>query len=456
MGRWPTVARGGPPVTARYLAVEALARQEQAGYSNLVLDAELRRCRPPLPARESAFATRIFYTVLERRNLLDWVLNRFLRRPVDRLDPPVRAILRAGLAQARYMAVPLPAAVNESVKLARAFGKTSAAGMVNAVLRRAAGFAATPEDFPALQDRLVHYYSLGPAVASLLLQQYGEEAEAMAAAFWVPQPTWVRVNTLRTTDDALTRQLEDEGCHVQPGPWPGCLRVEFPASPASTKAFREGLFHVQGLTSQLAAESVAARPGMKVLDLCAAPGGKTLTMAQAMENTGTLLAGEAVAARLPLLQKALVRCGVQCAQAVLADAAQPNPEFAAAFDRVLCDVPCSGLGVIGKKPDIRYKDISGLEELCALQRRILENGAGMLRPGGRLVYSTCTVNREENEAVVADFLQAHPAVKLVPPPRALPGARDTGAGTLYLPHCSGTDGFFIAVMVKAEGEAALI
>lgn len=437
-------------MTARYLAVQALVDQEQAGYANLVLDAGLRRCRPPLPAREAAFATRIFYTVLERRNLLDGILNQFLRRPVVKLDPPVRAILRAGLAQARFMEVPLPAAVNESVKLTRAFGKTSAAGMVNAVLRRAAAQAVSPADFSDLTIRLVQYYSLGPAVAELLQKQYGSEAEAMAAAFWEPQPTWIRVNTLRTTDEALASQLQGEGCAVHPGPWPACLQVDFPASPAATKAFQEGLFHVQGLTSQLAAENVDVRPGMRVLDLCAAPGGKTLTMAQAMEDTGTLLAGEAVAARLPLLQKALDRCGVRAAQAYLGDAAVPVPQFAASFDRVLCDVPCSGLGVIGKKPDIRYKELTGIEDLYALQRKILENGAAALRPGGRLVYSTCTVNRAENEEIVTDFLKVHPAFALAAQPRTLPGARDTGAGTLYLPHCSRTDGFFIAVLEKAE------
>ena len=212
-------------MTARYLAVRALLHQEQAGYANLVLDAELRRCAPPLPAREAAFAARIFYTVLERQHLLDWMLGRYLKKPVAKLDAPVRAILRAGLAQACFMAVPLPAAVNESVKLTRAYGKSSASGMVNAVLRRAAALKPQAADFKDLPGRLEIYYSLSTPVAALLAGQYGAEAQDIAAAFYAPQPTWIRVNTLKTTDAALTEALRGEGCEVSPGPWPHCLRV---------------------------------------------------------------------------------------------------------------------------------------------------------------------------------------------------------------------------------------
>lgn len=436
-------------MTARYLAVKALVRQEQDGYANLVLDAELSRCRPPLESRDAAFAARIFYTVLERRNLLDWTLDRFLKKPVRKLDAPVRAILRAGLAQASYMEVPLPAAVNESVKLARAFGKTSAAGMVNAVLRRAAASQPRPEDFPDLSQRLQTYYNLSAPVAKLLQTQYGAEAEAMAAAFYLPVPTWVRVNTLKTDAAALTDALTREGCTVEPGPWANCLRVQFPGSPAATEAFRRGLFHVQGLASQFAADSVQAAPGMRVLDLCAAPGGKSLTMAQAMENRGELYSGEAVESRVPLLQKAFARCGVSCAHPFQGDASRPDAALARVpFDRVLCDVPCSGLGVIGKKPDIRYKDLDGLDELCALQKKILQNGSKYLAETGRLVYSTCTVNQNENQEVVAQFLRDNPDFAVVPPENLPDQARQTPYGTLFLPGTAGFDGFFVAVLER--------
>ena len=191
-------------MTPRRLAVKALMHQEQAGYANLVLDGELKKCTPPLEARDAAFAARIFYTVLEYQPLLDYLLDHFSKKPAARLDAPVRAILRSGLAQARFMEVPPSAAVNESVKLTKAMGKTSAAGMVNAVLRRAIAMTVQEEDFPDPLQRLQIFYCLSPAVARLFYREYGEEAFALAAAFRQRPVSAVRVNTLCTSDKELT------------------------------------------------------------------------------------------------------------------------------------------------------------------------------------------------------------------------------------------------------------
>lgn len=436
-------------MTPRALAVRALMRQEQDGYANLVLDAELKKCTPALSARDAAFAASIFYSTLERQNLLDYLLEQYSKKPVSKLDAPVRAILRAGLAQARFMEVPLPAAVNESVKLVKAFRKASAAGMVNAILRRAAAHPVTVSDFPDPLVCLTTYYSLSAPVAKLLYEQYGAEALEMAASFYKKEarPTAIRVNTLRTTDEELAAVLTAEGCAVRKGPWPHSLLVEFSGSPAASQAFRQGLFHVQGLPSQFAALCVDARPGQTVCDVCAAPGGKSLTLAQIMENTGSLRSGEVVPGRVGLMQKAFDRCGVTCAQAVCADGAQPLPGH---YDRILCDVPCSGLGIIAKKPDIRYKDLAGLGELTALQRRILQNAAQSLAPGGRLVYSTCTVNRAENQDQILAFLDSCPDFAVIPPVIAFPGAQETDFGILFLPHKAGTDGFFVCILEKRK------
>ena len=433
-------------MTARRLAVRALMHQEQAGYANLVLDAELKKCAPPLEARDAAFAARIFYTVLEYLPLLDWLLDRFSKRPVARLDAPVRAILRAGLAQARYMQVPLPAAVNESVRLTKAMGKTSAAGMVNAVLRRAAQAEVQESDFQDPVERLAVYHCLSRPVARLLYEQYGAEAFALAAAFRSRPATAIRVNTLRTTDAALTEALRAEGHTAAPGPWPHALLVDFHGSPAAGAAFARGEYHVQGIASQFAALCLQAKPGQRVLDLCAAPGGKSLTLAQQMENTGELVSGEVVPGRVALIEKAFARCGVTCARAVHNDATL-RPDWGR-FDRVLCDVPCSGLGVIAKKPDIRYKDLDGMENLCAVQRKILQNGADSLAETGRLVYSTCTVNWQENQVQIQDFLRRNPQFRLVPPPLTVPGMETGEYGTVLLPHKTGTDGFFVAILEK--------
>ena len=196
-------------MTPRRLAVKALIHQEQAGYANLVLDAELKKCTPPLDSRDAAFAARIFYTTLERLPLLDYRINQFTKKPVAKLDAPVRAVLRAGLAQALYMNVPLPAAVNESVKLTRALGKSSAAGMVNAVLRRAAAADVSEADFADPLDRLSIYYCLSRPVAELFYAQFGAEAFPLAAAFYEKPKTTIRVNTLRTNDTDLTALLQN-------------------------------------------------------------------------------------------------------------------------------------------------------------------------------------------------------------------------------------------------------
>ena len=434
-------------MTPRRLAVKALMHQEQAGYANLVLDAELKKCAPPLDGRDAAFAARIFYTTLERLPLLDYILNQFTKKPVNKLDAPVRAVLRAGLAQARYMNVPLPAAVNESVKLTKALGKASAAGMVNAVLRRAASAKVCESEFADPLDRLATYYCLSRPVAQLFYEQFGEEAFPLAAAFYDKPKTTIRVNTLRTNDAALTALLQSEGHTVKPGPWAGALVIEFAGSPAASAAFKEGLFHVQGLASQFAALCVDAKPGQQVLDLCAAPGGKSLTLAEAMQDKGQLVSGEFVPTRVPLLQRSFDCCGVTCAVAVENDATRHNPGWPK-FDRVLCDVPCSGLGVIAKKPDIRYKDLDGIENLLATQQKILQNGADSLAENGRLVYSTCTVNYKENQAQVEKFLSANPDFHVVKPETALPGADIGPLGTLFLPHKTGTDGFFVAILER--------
>lgn len=435
-------------MTPRALAVRALVRQEQSGYANLVWDTALKRCEPPLSARDAAFAASIFYTTMEHLNLLDWCLERFSKKPVSKLDPPVRAILRAGLAQARWMQVPVPAAVNESVKLTRVMGKASASGMVNAVLRRAAALQVSETDFAEPFDKLVIYHSLSEPVARLLLDQYGKEALAMMTAFEktdAGQETAIRVNPLQTSDEALTAELEAEHCTVRSGPWPHSLLVRFPASPAAVQPFSRGYFHVQGIPSQFAALCVEARPGDRVWDCCAAPGGKSLTLAESMRNEGRLLCSEMVPNRVRLIEKALDRCGITCADAVCADAASSKY---GTFDRILCDVPCSGLGIIAKKPDIRYKSLDQLETLVTVQQKILENAAEALAENGRLVYSTCTVNEQENQKQIERFLQNHPDFAVAAPSLNWPGVRDTGFGSLFLPHETGTDGFFVCILKK--------
>ncbi|MCI2047114.1 MAG: 16S rRNA (cytosine(967)-C(5))-methyltransferase RsmB [Faecalibacterium sp.] len=435
-------------MTARYLAVQALLRVEQGGYANLVLDAECKK--HPLPPADRAFASAVFYAVLEHRNTLDFILNHFLKKPVEKLDAPVRAILRSGLVQMRNLRTPPSAAVNEAVKLARAFGVSSASGLVNAVLRRAGEFDLAAATFSGPVERLMILGSVSRPVAEHFWRCYPEHAEAILMA--APQAgavtTAIRANTLRTTPQALANALAKEGVQAVPQEKiPGCLLAAFHGSPAETKAFGAGLFHVQGIPSQLAALALQAKPGCKVIDLCAAPGGKTLTIAQQMHDEGKLFSCDVSENRVSLIRTALAREKITCAEALCSDAAKENAALAGA-DFVLADVPCSGLGILKKKPDIRYKTLESVPQLVILQRAILENAAKCLQKGGRLVYSTCTLNPDENERQIESFLHDHPEFH-VHMPDFVPDDFCRGPfGALSLPDETGLDGFFLCAMEK--------
>ncbi len=437
------------PDAARAAAAAALVHQEQGGYSNLVLDAELGRW--DLAGRDRAFAAAVFYTTLERQGTIDYILSRFLPKGLAKLDPPVRAILRSGLAQARFMEVPASAAVNEAVSLTRAAGKSSAAGLVNAVLRRAAAYDLAAASFADETERLMVLGSAGRDVAAFLRQYYPEEALAILTAKADGGHTALRVNTCKISPAALAERLAEEGAVASPGLLPGSLLADFAGSPAGTKLFRQGYYHVEGQASQLAALCLGAESGQTVLDLCAAPGGKTLTIAQQMGDRGQLVACDVTEKRVGLIRTAAARLGLGCIETVCADAAKPNAAFPMA-DRILADVPCSGLGVLAKKPELRYKalDPARHRELLDTQRAILDNAAALLKPGGRLVYSTCTIHPAENEEQVRAFLARRPDFRTAVPGLELPAGMEAGpCSILSLPSRTGLDGFFICVLQRA-------
>ena len=430
----------------RRLAVQALLRQEQNGYSNLVLDGVLRQSNAP--AREKAFASAIFYGVIERLYTLDWMLARCLRQPLEKMDAPVRAVLRAGLYQAVYLdSVPAAAAVNESVQMVRALRKSSAAGLVNAVLRRACTIH--PEDFRFRDpvQQLSVCCSASPAVAAAFYEWYGADAQKVLGSFFEKPQLALRANTLKNTPQQLCEQLQSEGWQAVPGPLEGSVIAAGSGAIVHTRAFAEGRFHVQGLASQLACLNLAPCPGETVLDVCAAPGGKSATLAQLMGNEGILFCGDGAKNRVKLIAETMQRLGIRIAQAGWQDASQPVKEWNGA-DRVLCDVPCSGLGILAKKPDIRCKTLDGLEELCALQAAILHTCSAYVKPGGRLVYSTCTLNPDENRRQVERFLETHPNFRPVKPTVEFPGSIQAGCMVELRPDLTGTDGFFVATMER--------
>ncbi len=435
---------------ARMLAVKLLQRCEDSGYANLVLKNALDR--EQLETRDKQFVTALVHGTLEKQRLLDALLDTCLKKPCAKLDAPVRAILRSGLYQCRWMdSVPDHAAVNTAVDLTRRVGKSSAAGMVNAVLRKASKIDVKSLNFTNDAARLGTLYSVSDSIATMLLSAYPTQAEAILQAMSEPAPLVLRANTLRTTAEQLCETLGQQGIAAQPvSEIPGALLLPKGGDIAHTQAFADGLFHVQGLSSQLAALTLAPRPGDTVLDLCAAPGGKSLTLAQQMRNTGSLYCGELQAARVQLISKQLERCGVTCATVRCADAAVFDEALPKA-DRSLCDVPCSGTGVLAKKPDIRYKDLDdSRQQLTALQLNILCTASRYLKSGGHLVYSTCSLDTAENAEVVKAFLQQNSDFRVLPVQLPIPedAVLYQPEGATLLPSSFGNDGFFIAKLEK--------
>ena len=278
----------------------------------------------------------------------------------------------------------------------------------------------------------------------------GERYERLYTA---PQETAARgvtVSALRTTPEEFAARADFP---LRPSPFcKAAFVVECPDfKPGRHPYHHAGVFYSQEPSASSAAPLLGVRPGMRVLDLCAAPGGKSLTIAEQMQNRGELFSGEAMTGRVKLLKQAFDRCGIDRAKPYHGDATILNPAFGlGSFDRVLCDVPCSGLGVIGKKPDIREKTLDGIENLLLTQQKILQNGAKYLAPNGRLVYSTCTVNHHENEAQVRQFLQDNQDFSVIAPQITLSGMRVGEYGTLFLPHETSTDGFFAAILERQK------
>lgn len=435
--------------TARQIAVEALGKVNGSkGYSNIVIDKALEQSG--LDLRDAAFATALFYGVLERMLTLDHCIAGFSKTPVEKLTPQVREILRVSLYQILYMdSVPDSAAVNEAVNLTRVFRKESAGGFVNGVLR---AFLRSGKRVPRMAgsraDQLSIQYSCPVWLVQLWLDSYGEEnTEGILKTSLGRPPVYIRVNTLKTTADALSVQLEEEGAVVRRDEMEeNCLRVSGTGDVTALPAFQEGLFHVQDKSSQLCVKALDARPGMRVLDICAAPGGKSFTAAQWMHGEGELLAMDLYRARAALVAEGAQRLGIGCITAKEGDASRYNSKLGL-FDRVLCDAPCSGLGIIRRKPEIKYKNPEELGEIPQLQYSILSNSANYVKEGGILLYSTCTLNPGENEGVVERFLAEHRDFA----PCRLPQSLGSSGHTVTLfPHQGDTDGFFISTMERVR------
>ena len=437
-------------MTAREAALRALVACEQQGaWSDGFLKKILRT--GGLDSRDAALTTRLCFGVLQNRLLLDYYLGKLSTVKLEKMEPAVRNALRLGAYQVLFLdRVPDHAAVSEAVDLARKGSKNPrSAGLVNGVLRslvRQKDSLEPPED-PAVR------YSHPQWLADLFTRRLGrEEAAALMAANNGEPPTCAQVNTTRATVEEVTDSLRAEGVEVQPHPWlPNCLLLSHTGSLEELTAFREGLFYIQDAAAKLAVLAADPREGMDVLDACAAPGGKSFAAAIAMWGEGKVVSCDIHPHKMDLIQAGAKRLGLDCITAEVLDGRECKEEFLDRFDLVLADVPCSGLGIIRKKPDIRYKDPKPLEGLPRVQKAILDNVCRYVRPGGVLLYATCTLLERENEDVVRAFLDKHKDFTLerFQVPGDFEGARE-GMVTCW-PHRHGTDGFFFAKLRRMRG-----
>ena len=421
----PTKKKPGKKSSGRQLAVEALLRVEQnQSWSNLTLDHMLEQSG--LDSREGALATALFYGTLERRLTLDACVAAHSQLALAKIAPAVRQILRISLYQLLYMdKIPAHSAVDEGVQLTKTMGLARASGFVNGVLR---AFLRADCQIPMPEgpvERLSVQYATPVPLVQLWLDSYGPVVtESVLQASLGRPPVHIRVNTLKTTAEDLQKKLAEQSVEATLHPTvPQCLSVSGQGAIYKLPAYAQGLFHVQDAASQLCVLALDAAPGMRVLDTCAAPGGKAFTMAQYMANQGTLIAAELHPRRVSLMEKQAARLGITCLTGQERDMTIPHPDLTAdgLFDRVLCDVPCSGLGVIRRKPEIKYKDLAEFAHLPDIQYKILCQAAQYCKPGGRLVYSTCTLNPAENSAVTQQFLHTHPQFAPAPLPDLLGG-----------------------------------
>jgi len=437
-------------VNAREAAFGVLLKMERDGaYSNLALDGALKSAS--LSAEDSALAAAIVYTATERRLTIDYNLSLYLTQPLKKLRPEVLTALRAGCAQIFFMdRIPASAAVNESVKLVKRADSAYAAGLVNAVLRKAA------RNGPRLPKRengettfLSVKYSCPEWLVKMWSEAYGaENAEGIMAASLEQRASALRVNTLKTTPQELTARLRAEGVETARYELlPNVLLAESLGAAEKLRAFSEGLFHVQDVASGLCCMALGACPGETVMDVCAAPGGKSFTIAQEMRGEGFVKAFDLHANRVGLIESGAARLGIGNIRAEVRDAARFD-ESVEKTDRILCDVPCSGFGVIDKKPEIRYKTPQDIDKLPDLQYLILCVAAKYLKTGGRLVYSTCTLNPAENEDVCERFLNEHPDFKAVPVLKDVPHYGSGQGFVTLMPHVTKSDGFFIAAFTR--------
>lgn len=440
-------------INPREMILEILLQIEEGEHSHIAIRSALSKYQF-LPRQERAFITRVCEGTLEYRIQIDYILDSFSKVTVDKMKPPIREILRSAVYQLRYMdSVPDSAVCNEAVKLTQRKGFYNLKPFVNGVLRTIAR-EMDQVKFPSREENLVRSlsveYSMPEQLVERWLEAYGEETtEKILKDFLEEKPLTVRCRTYLNSQEVIVKSLTDQGVKVEPAPYlPYACHISGFDHILALDAFINGKILVQDVSSMLVAEAADPQKGDYVIDVCAAPGGKSLHVGDKMEGFGTVDARDVSQYKVNLIEENIRRTNSINVQAKVQDATIFDQESELLADIVLADVPCSGYGVIGKKPDIKYRVTpQKQEEIVILQRTILDRAANYVKPRGTLIFSTCTIAKEENEENMMWFLQNYP-FKLESLDPCLPEelhSETTALGYLQLlPGVHKTDGFFIA------------
>ena len=435
-------------ITARQAAFLILLKIEKdKAYSNIALDSAVRAYS--LDSTDCAFISRLVYGVTERKITLDYIFSKFLKQPIKKLKPEVLVILRLGTYQLLYMdKIPVSAAVNESVLLAKNNKCEFASGMVNAVLRKVSENGTTLLDSLSGDERLSVLYSAPIELVKFLKYHYNEEnAENILKSALIPKEITIRVNTLKINEDELIEVLKKENITAKRTFLKNALILNSKGAVYDSDAYKNGLFYVEDISSQICVSELGLRENDRFIDICSAPGGKSFTASQYMNDKGEIYSCDIHEHRVELIRSGAERLGIKSIRPTVNDATVFNGEFGNA-DCVLCDVPCSGLGIIGKKPEIKYKSLDDTKELIPIQKQILSVASRYVKSGGTLVYSTCSINPNENRKVCDWFLKENENFKSVKVSPETERCIDEGDYLTLTPHINNCDGFFIAKFIK--------
>ena len=431
---------------ARKLVVDCLLKVEASGFSNLVLASEIDSHN--LTSQDKAFATKLFYGTVERKLTLNHILQKQLSKPIAKMDKEIVAILQSGLYQLLYMeSVPAYAAINQAVGLCPVFKKTSAKGLVNAVLRKCQKFDIEKETFKDRLTELSVKYSVNTDIVKIIERDYPDSVEDILKGMFITPKFTVKINTIKISAENFKQLLTDNGITYNEMPVEGGIEIIHKGSVMDIPGFKEGYFYVQGITSQYAVSAAGIKQDDAVLDLCAAPGGKSFAAAIELGGTGSVTSCDPNPPRLKLIEDGAKRLGIENIT-TMQNSGEVFNEKLSKYDVIICDVPCSGIGIIPKKPDLRYKSMEDVTDLAALQFEILSTASRYLKENGTIVYSTCTINKQENEQIIDRFLKENNNFKLEKQHCPVENVINDGEKVTFLSQLTGFDGFFVAVLKK--------